>query len=73
MPIRIVSDDDENFMSFGEEEIIYEVQKGDTLSKIAAKFYGDPQMYNIIYQANLDLISNPDYIQVGWKLKIPKI
>jgi nucleoid-associated protein YgaU len=47
------------------------VQKGDTLSKIAAKYYGDPMLYKKIFEANRDLIKNPDLIQIGWKLRIP--
>jgi len=73
MPIRIVNDDEDNLMGHGQEEVIYEVQKGDTLGKIAAKFYGDAKKYTIIYENNKNIIKNPDLIQVGWKLKIPKI
>lgn len=49
----------------------HEVVKGDTLSKIAAKYYGDPSLYPKIFEANRDRIKNPDLIQVGWKLRIP--
>lgn len=46
----------------------YEVVKGDSLSKIGQK-YGVP--WKEIYEANRDLIKDPDLIQPGWKLKIP--
>ncbi len=46
----------------------YEVQKGDSLSKIGAKL---GVAWKDIYEANRDQISNPDLIQPGWKLKIP--
>jgi nucleoid-associated protein YgaU len=46
----------------------YEVQKGDNLSKIGHK-YG--VSWKEIYEANRDLIKDPDLIQPGWKLKIP--
>jgi len=49
----------------------HEVAKGDTLSKIAEKYYGDPSLYRKIFEANRDRIKNPDLIQVGWKLRIP--
>jgi nucleoid-associated protein YgaU len=49
----------------------HEVVKGDTLSKIAAKYYGDASLYPKIFEANRDRIKNPDLIQVGWKLRIP--
>jgi LysM repeat protein len=51
----------------GAEEI-YEVQKGDNLSKIGKK-YG--VTWKQIFENNKDIISNPDLIQPGWKLKIP--
>jgi len=47
----------------------YEVVSGDSLSKIGAK-YG--VSWKQIYEANKDLISDPDLIQPGWKLKIPE-
>ncbi len=47
------------------------VAKGDTLSKIAQRYYGDPSLYKKIFEANRELIKNPDLIQIGWKLRIP--
>lgn len=47
----------------------YTVVSGDSLSKIGQK-YGIP--WKQIYEANRDQIKNPDLIQPGWKLKIPK-
>ena len=49
----------------------YEVKKGDTLSKIAKQFYGDPSLYTKIFEANQDQLKNPDVIQIGQKLRIP--
>jgi nucleoid-associated protein YgaU len=46
----------------------YEVVSGDSLSKIGQK-YGVP--WKEIYEANRDLIKDPDLIHPGWKLKIP--
>jgi nucleoid-associated protein YgaU len=51
----------------------YTVKGGDSLSKIAKNFYGDAQQWHKIHQANLDKIKNPDLIEVGWQLKIPKV
>lgn len=49
----------------------YTVQKGDSLSKIALREYGDAQQWHRIYEANRDLIKDPDLIQPGWTLKLP--
>jgi nucleoid-associated protein YgaU len=46
----------------------YTVQSGDNLSKIGAKF---GVKWKEIFEANKDIIKNPDLIQPGWKLKIP--
>jgi LysM repeat protein len=48
---------------------IHVVQRGDTLSKIAAKFYGDANRYPEIARANG--IRNPNLIKVGQRLKVP--
>jgi nucleoid-associated protein YgaU len=49
----------------------YEVKKGDTLWKIAKEVYGDGSLYPEIFKANQDVLSDPDKIQVGQKLRIP--
>ncbi len=54
-----------------EKERFYTVKKGDTLSKIAEKYYGDASKYNIIFKANRDVIKNPNLVYPGQKLKIP--
>jgi nucleoid-associated protein YgaU len=51
---------------------IYEVVSGDSLSKIAKKFYGDPMKYPKIFDANKDQLSDPDKIKPGQKLRIPE-
>jgi nucleoid-associated protein YgaU len=50
----------------------YVVVKGDSLSKIAAREYGDANKWRTIYEANNDLISDPDLIHPGQELKIPR-
>ena len=50
----------------------YTVVKGDSLSKIAKQFYGDAQKWRKIYEANKDVIDNPDLIEVGQNLIIPE-
>ena len=50
---------------------MYTVQKGDTLWKIAEKFYGNGSKYPEIVKANTPPVKNPDLIQPGWVLRIP--
>ena len=52
---------------------IYVVVSGDSLSKIAKREYGDANMWPRIFEANRDLIKNPDLIHPGQKLTIPKV
>ena len=49
----------------------YTVAAGDSLSKIAKREYGDGNAWNRIYEANRDIIKNPDLIYPGQTLKIP--
>jgi nucleoid-associated protein YgaU len=50
---------------------MYVVQSGDSLSKISKKFYGDANKWKQIFEANRDVVKNPDMIQPGWRLRIP--
>ncbi len=50
---------------------IYTVVAGDTLTKIAAKFYGDGESWEPIYEANRDSLSSPSALRVGQTLVIP--
>jgi nucleoid-associated protein YgaU len=49
----------------------YVVVEGDSLSKIARREYGDANKWRTIYEANKDLINDPDLIFPGQKLKVP--
>ena len=57
------------------EEIVgeqqYVVQKGDNLSKIAKNLLGDANAWKQIFEANRDVLDNPDKIFPGQVLKIP--
>jgi len=50
---------------------IYVVVKGDTLSQIAQREYGDATRWREIYQANRATIKNPNLIYPGQKLRLP--
>ena len=49
----------------------YTVVKGDTLWAIAKRLYGDGAQYTKIYEANKDMVSNPNLIYPGQVLIIP--
>jgi len=79
---NIVNEDHNKNSNYTEEitkEVIYRknemriiiVQKGDTLSKIAKKAYGDYSHYKKIFTANPEIIQNPNQIFVGQRLRIP--
>lgn len=48
----------------------YTVQRGDTLWKIAEKFYGTGMYWSQIYEDNKNVISNPNRIYAGQELVI---
>ena len=50
---------------------IYEVVSGDSLSKIAKREYGDAKLWPRIFDANQDILKDPNKIYPGQKLKIP--
>jgi len=79
---NIINEDQHRHSNYTKEitkEVIYRknemriiiVQKGDTLSKIAKKAYGDYSNYKKIFAANPEIIQNPNQIFVGQRLRIP--
>lgn len=51
----------------------YTVVAGDNLSKISERFYGTQNHYYKIFQANKDIIKDPNVIRIGQVLKIPHL
>ena len=51
----------------------YVVERGDTLSHIAQRFYGKASGWHEIFEANRDQLDDPDRIQPGQVLRIPQI
>lgn len=48
-----------------------EVEKGDTLSAISKRVYGDANKYNKIFEANKPMLKDPNKIYPGQVLRIP--
>jgi nucleoid-associated protein YgaU len=55
------------------EAQFYTVAKGDNLSKISKQFYGDPNKYQKIFEANKPMLKHPDKIYPGQMLRIPPL
>ena len=55
-----------------DETEFYVIQAGDTLGKIAKRVYGDAMQYPKIFEANREVIDDPDKIFVGQKIRLPK-
>lgn len=49
----------------------YTIQSGDSLSKIAEEKYGDASAYTKIFDANREVIEDPDKIYPGQRIRIP--
>ena len=53
------------------ESQMYTVASGDNLSKISKQFYGTPNNYTQIFEANKPMLTHPDKIYPGQVLRIP--
>ncbi len=53
-------------------KVKYNPERRDCLWRIAVKFYNDGFKWKQIFEANKDLVKNPNLIKPGWVLKIPK-
>lgn len=56
-----------------EQTEFYTVKKGDSLSKIAKQYYGNAMKYPVIFEANREVIKDPNLIYPGQVLRIPRI
>jgi nucleoid-associated protein YgaU len=54
-----------------EKAEFYEIVSGDTLGGIAKKYYGSAGKYMKIFEANRDIITDPNKIYPGQKIRIP--
>ena len=64
----------DNQLSFPAETAAqyHDVASGDTLSAISKKYYGDANKYMKIFEANKPMLSDPNKIYPGQKLRIPQ-
>ena len=53
------------------ELTIHVVVPGDTLGALAKRYYGKASLYMKIFEANRDILKDPNLIKVGQKLRIP--
>lgn len=51
----------------------HRVRYGETLSTIAARYYGDAELWERIYQANRHYIANPSQLDPGQSLVVPHL
>ena len=51
---------------------IITVKSGDSLSKLAFKAYGETSMFYKIFEANPDIVKDPDKIYIGQRLRVPR-
>ncbi len=57
--------------SLAPQQQTYTVAAGDSLSKIAKHFYGNPNEYMKIFEANKDQLTDSNVIKPGQQLVIP--
>ena len=70
----IATVDDQMTVEHEEPEAqFYTVVRGDSLSKIAKKYYGDAMKYPLIFEANKPMLKDPNLIYPGQVLRIPNL
>ena len=56
-----------------DQPVFYTVESGDSLSKIALAQYGDAMKWEALFEANREVIKDPDLIYPGQQIRIPKM
>ena len=63
-----------DMLTVGEPELkYYTIKSGDSLSKIAKEVYGDMHKWNALFDANREVIKDPDLIYPGQIIRIPEL
>lgn len=63
--------DNQSMPDDGTKVEFYTIVSGDSLSKIAKRYYGNAMDYPKIFEANREVIEDPDKIYPGQKIRIP--
>ncbi len=72
--VQGIESEEENASVFEKQgSVFHTVEKGDTLSKISKKYYGNPMKYTVIFEANKPMLTDPDLIYAGQVLRIPSL
>ena len=54
-------------------ETTYTIKEGETLTRVALRFYGTKALWPYIVKHNPGVIKNPDNVPYGTTIKIPKL
>jgi nucleoid-associated protein YgaU len=71
--VEKVNDDNLTAPPAAEQFQFYTIQSGDSLSKIAKRYYGDAMKYPVLFEANREIIKDPNLIYPGQVLRVPKL
>lgn len=52
---------------------LYTIKEGETLTRVALRFYGTKALWPYIVKHNPDVIKNPDHVPYGTTIKIPEL
>ncbi|MGR2740147.1 LysM peptidoglycan-binding domain-containing protein [Billgrantia sp. Q4P2] len=63
---------EQRLVARGLDANLYRVRRGDTLASIAGRFYGNPQRWEELHEANRHVLENPDLVWPGLTLVIPR-
>lgn len=55
------------------QPVFYTVVSGDSLWKIASKHYGDGNKWQALFEANREVIKDPDLIYPGQQIRVPEL
>jgi phage tail protein X len=71
VPSESVSLADEQEVSKAERR--HQISDGDTLERIALRYFGDREQWRAIFEANRNVLSTPDILPIGQEITIPRL